>query len=141
MKPENKIFAQDFQALAEFRYHIRRFVHFSEQQARAIGLEPQQHQVLLIVKGMPQGKSATIGDIAERLQIQHHSAVELVDRLMEHGFVARHRDEADHRRVLVELTSQGEAILQQLSSAMVEELKITGPSLVQTLSLLLNAST
>src|SRR5579884_3918947 len=91
----------DYHALAEFRYQLRRFMHFSEQMARSVGLEPQQHQLLLAVKGMPEGRKATIGEIAERLQLQHHSTVELVDRLSEGGFVERQRDEEDLRRVLV----------------------------------------
>ena len=71
----------DYRALAEFRYQLRRFDRFSERAARAVGLEPQQHQLLLAVKGMPAGVHATIGLLAERLQVQHHTAVELVDRM------------------------------------------------------------
>src|SRR5487761_1614906 len=71
----------DYQALADFRYGIRRFLNFSEQAARAAGIEPQQHQALLAIKGLPAARNATIGALAERLQIQHHSAVELADRL------------------------------------------------------------
>lgn len=126
----------DYQALAEFRYHLRRFMHFSEQKTRALGLEPQQHQLLLAVKGLPAGRLATIGELAERLQIQHHSTVELVDRLVERGFVVRQRDEEDHRRVLVQLTPQGETTLQQLSATHLLELKTSGPALVKALSLL-----
>src|SRR5213594_2451833 len=98
----------DYRALAEFRYQLRRFLRFSEQAARAAGLEPQQHQLLLALKGLPEGKKATIGALAERLQHAHHSTVELVDRLVERGFIQRSRDEADQRQVLVTLTSQGE---------------------------------
>lgn len=123
----------DYQALAEFRYQIRRFIHYSEQVARSAGLEPQQHQVLLAIKGLPDGKQATIGEIAERLQLQHHSTVELVNRLSEHGYVERRRDEEDQRRVLVFLTRQGEEILQQLSAFHLAELRSTGPTLVKTL--------
>ncbi len=124
----------DYRALAEFRYQLRRFMHFTEQSARAIGLEPQQHQLLLATKGLPEGRKATIGEIAERLKIQHHSAVELVDRLVEHGFVERQRDDEDHRRVLVCLTVQGEEILRRLSTANLAELRISGPALVQALN-------
>jgi DNA-binding MarR family transcriptional regulator len=71
----------DYQALAEFRYLLRRFLHFSEQEARAAGLEPQQHQMLLAIKGLPADKAASVGELAERLQLQHHSTVELINRM------------------------------------------------------------
>src|SRR3954454_18173629 len=77
--------AEDYQALAELRDQIRRFVHFSEQAARAAGLEPQQHQLLLAVKGQPEDEEASVGALAERLQLQPHSALELVERLVERG--------------------------------------------------------
>src|SRR2546421_6776190 len=100
MDANNKeISTTDYQALAEFRYQIRRFIRYSEQVARSAGIEPQQHQVLLAVKGLPEGEKATIGKLAERLQLQHHSTVELIDRLCERGLVERRRDEADQRRV------------------------------------------
>lgn len=127
----------DYRALAEFRYQIRRFLHFSEQTARSAGIEPQQHQLLLAVKGLPEGKKATIGELAERLQIQHHSAVELVDRLAERNFVERKRDDEDQRRVLVCLTSQGEEVLQNLATTTLSELRVTGPVLVTALQVLL----
>lgn len=141
MQDQEKIALEDYQALAEFRYQLRRFIHFSEQKARTIGLEPQQHQLLLAVKGLPPGRKATIGEIAERLQIQHHSTVELIDRLVERGLVERRRDEEDHRRVLVSLTQQGEVLLQRLSSTMLAELHTTAPALVNTLGFLLHTHT
>jgi DNA-binding MarR family transcriptional regulator len=128
----------DYQALAEFRYQIRRFIRYSEQVARSAGIEPQQHQVLLAIKGLPDGEKATIGKLAERLQLQHHSTVELVDRLSERGFVERKRDEADQRRVLVQLTDHGEAMLQLLSTHTLAELQSTGPMLVKALEGLLS---
>lgn len=132
---------QDYQALAEFRYQIRRYIRFAEQAARAVGVEPQHHQLLLTVKGMPEGKRATVGEIAERLQIQHHSTVELIDRLVERGLVLRQRDEEDQRRVLISLTTQGEEILHQLSQLAVAELRMTGPALVKALNTLVNSVT
>jgi DNA-binding MarR family transcriptional regulator len=105
----------DYQALAEFRYQIRRFLRFSEGAARAAGLEPQQHQLLLAVKGMPGGRAARISDLAERLQIQHHSAVELIDRLAARGLVTRALGEDDRREVYVQLSSRGEHILSGLT--------------------------
>jgi DNA-binding MarR family transcriptional regulator len=127
----------DYRALAEFRYQLRRFMHFSEQMARSVGLEPQQHQLMLAVKGMPEDRKTTIGEIAERLQLQHHSTVELVDRLVERGLVERQRDDEDHRRVFVHLTAKGEEVLHQLSAAHLEELRTIGPSLVHSLSFLI----
>jgi DNA-binding MarR family transcriptional regulator len=132
-----EILSEDYQALAEFRYQIRRFLRFSEQVARAAGIEPQQHQVLLAIKGLPPEKRATIGELAERLQIQHHSTVELVDRLEDGGLVERQRDEEDQRRVLVHLTQQGEELLQRISSSTLAELRVAGPMLVQALSRLI----
>jgi DNA-binding MarR family transcriptional regulator len=140
MQKSEKIALEDYQALAEFRYQLRRFLHFSEQKARAIGLEPQQHQLLLTVKGLPSGRKATVGEIAERLQIQHHSTVELIDRLVERGLVERRRDEEDHRRVLVSLTERGEELLQRLSNTMLAELHTTAPALVKTLGVLIHAT-
>ncbi len=137
MNPTDEIPITEYQTLAEFRYQLRRFLRFSEQAARAAGLEPQQHQLLLAIKGLPEGSKATIGVLAERLQIAHHSTVELIDRLVERGYMQRCRDEADQRRVLVSLTQQGEEVLRNLSLAHRAELRSTGPALVQELTLLL----
>ncbi|QBD80896.1 MarR family transcriptional regulator [Ktedonosporobacter rubrisoli] len=123
-----------YQALAEFRYQIRRFLHFSDQLARSAGVEPQQHQLLLAVKGLPSDRKATIGELAERLQIQHHSTVELVNRLVEHGLVVRQRDPEDSRQVLVLLTEEGEEVLRRLSIIALSELDHTGPMLARMLS-------
>ena len=89
---------QDYVALAELRYQIRRFVRFSEEVCRNTGLKPQQHQLMLTLKGLPEGTRPSVGDIARRLQIKHHSTVELIDRLVARGVVRRHRGEADKRR-------------------------------------------
>ena len=138
MNPGDEIPITEYQALAEFRYQLRCFLRFSEQAARAAGLEPQQHQLLLAIKGLPEGKQPTISVLAERLQLAHHSTVELIDRLVERGFIQRCRDEGDQRRVLVSLTPQGEEELRNLSLAHRAELRSTGPTLVQALTLLLS---
>src|SRR6266487_3608025 len=137
MNPNNEISMAEYQALAEFRYQLRRFLRYSEQAARGAGLEPQQHQLLLAIKGLPEGKKASISTLAERLQLEHHSTVELIDRLVERGFVERCRDEADQRRVLVHLTPQGEEILRKLSLAHHAELCSVGSDLVQSLNTLI----
>ena len=123
----------DYQAIAEFRYQIRRFLRFSEDAARAAGLEPQQHQLLLGVKGMPGGRAARISDLAERLQIQHHSAVELVDRLAARGLVNRVLGEDDRREVYVRLTPRGETILKALTLHHKVELRRMAPALATML--------
>jgi DNA-binding MarR family transcriptional regulator len=135
--PDDAISIPEYQTLAEFRYQLRRFLRFSEQAARAAGLEPQQHQLLLALKGLPQGRKATIGALADRLQLTHHSTVELVDRLVERGCIQRSRDDADQRQVLVTLTPQGEEVLRNLSLAHRAELHSVGPALVQALNTLL----
>lgn len=136
-KSKGDISLSDYRALAEFRYQIRCFLHFSEQVARKAGLESQQHQVLLALKGIPQEKQASISYLAERLQLQHHSTVELVDRLAERGLVQRRRDETDQRRVLVDLTLRGEEILRELSVHHRTELQSAGPALVKALEALI----
>lgn len=134
---QESISLADYQALAEFRYQIRRILRFSEESAYATDLEPQQHQLLLAIKGLPQGRKAAVGEIAERLQIRHHSTVELIDRLVKRGLVERHRDDEDQRRVIVSLTPQGEEILDTLSRQMLTELRSNGSTFVQSLNALL----
>jgi DNA-binding MarR family transcriptional regulator len=123
----------DYQALAESRYQIRRFLHYSEQAARAMDLEPQQHQLMLALKGLPEGMRPTIGTVAERLQIQHHSTVELVNRLSLGGLVKRTRAGSDQRVVLLLLTPKGEKVLRELSLGHQAELRNQGPALVAAL--------
>jgi len=100
----------DYRELAELRCQVRRFLHFSEQAARQMGLEPQQHQLMLALKGLPLGIRPTIGTLAVRLQLQHHSTVELVNRLSVGGLVQRHRGGEDRRQVLLALTPKCEKI-------------------------------
>ncbi len=127
----------DYRALAEFRYQIRRFLRFSEEAARAAGLEPQQHQLLLAVKGLPAGTEPTISEIADRLQIRHHSVVELIDRLESRGMVLRKRAAQDRRKVCVELTPDGEKVLETLAVQHRAELDSAGPALLTALEDLL----
>lgn len=123
----------DYRALSEFRYQIRKFLHFSQQVAAEAGLEPRQHQLMLAVKGLPNGRHPRIADLAERLQIRHHSAVELVNRLAAQGYVERNRGNGDRREVLISLTAKGERILRQLSLYHRAELRTQGPALVTAL--------
>mgnify|MGYP001548059372 CR=1 FL=1 len=131
----------DYPALAEFRYQIRRFARFSEGAARSAGIKPQQHQLLLAVKGAPGGDVPRIAYLAERLQIQHHSAVELLDRMEKKGLITRVRGESDRREVLVELTAQGDHLLAELTRHMRAELRSAAPALVSALRKLTVRST
>jgi len=123
----------DYASLAELRYQIRRFLHFSEQAARKAGLEPRQHQLMLALKGLPTGVRPRIGELAERLQVRHHSAVELVNRLSAGGYVRRHRGGEDGREVLLSLTPKGEKVLRDLSLHHRAELRMRGPALIEAL--------
>lgn len=139
MSVGQEISLSQYQSLAEFRYQLRRFLHFSEQAARSVGLEPQQHQLLLTLKGLPEGRTATVSELAERLQIQHHSTVELINRMVEKDFLVRSRDESDQRKVIIHLTPNGEEILRKLSLLHRLELRSSGPELVRALNSVINA--
>ena len=119
----------DFERLAAFRYALRRFAHFSEEAVRPLGLEPQQHQALLAMEGFPGRNWATLGELAEQLQIRPHSAVGLVDRLEKAGFMLREPAPEDGRRVHVRLTPKGGEALERLSAVHREELRRIGPHL------------
>jgi DNA-binding MarR family transcriptional regulator len=119
----------EYELLATFRYALRQFLRFSEEAARAAGIEPQQHQALLAIKGFPERDQITISELADRLQIRHHSAVGLVDRLVAHGLLAREPATGDRRQVYVGLTALGEALLEQLTAAHKQELRRLGPEL------------
>jgi DNA-binding MarR family transcriptional regulator len=124
----------DYRALADFRFEIRRFLNFSERLVRAAGLEPQQHQALLAIKGLPAHRAATIGVLAERLLIQHHSAVELVNRLEAKGLLRRARGVADRREVVLTLSRRGEALLKRLTQPHHAELRSARPRLLAALA-------
>ncbi len=124
----------DYQLLAEFRYLLTRFLTFSEAAAQEAGLAPRQHQALLAIKGYPGGTAVTVGDLAERLGIRHHSAVGLVDRLVASGYLARRNDPGDGRRILLSLTALGEETLAELSTIHREELRRLSPILKPVLA-------
>jgi DNA-binding MarR family transcriptional regulator len=123
----------DYQALAEFRYQIRRFLHFSEQAVKKAGMKRGQYQLMLAIKGIPAGVRPRIRDLADRMEIRHHSAVELVNRLEAGGFVHRERAHDDRREVLLALTPKGEKVLAELAIHHHEELRSAGPELVAAL--------
>ncbi|MFT4268701.1 MAG: MarR family winged helix-turn-helix transcriptional regulator [Xenophilus sp.] len=112
----------DLEALSEFRYQLRRFLRFSEKAAHAEGLTPQQHQLLLHVKGYPGRDWASVSELAERLQMQPHSALALVARCEALGLVLREGAQ-DRRQVLVSLSPDGEARLMRLAALHQRELR------------------
>jgi DNA-binding MarR family transcriptional regulator len=125
------------ETLAAFRYALRRFLHFSEAAARAAGLTPQQHQALLAIKGFPGRDRVTVGELAERLQLRHHSTVGLIDRLAREKLVGRAPSPEDRRRVLVQLTPRGEKTLEKLSALHQTQLRHMGPELSRLLDRLI----
>lgn len=136
----NDLGAADYQTLADFRHQIRRFLHFSAEAARQAGLEPQHHQLMLAIKGAPPELPPRIGHLAEQLQIHHHSAVELADRLARRGLIRRSRSEQDRREVHVRLTAKGERLLQQLTLYHRAELRSAAPALARTLRKIMSAA-
>jgi DNA-binding MarR family transcriptional regulator len=121
------------ETLAEFRYELRRFLHFSETAAREAGLEPQQHQLLLQLAGAPAGAATTIAYAAERLELKHNSAVELVGRCEREGLLNRTVDAADKRRAILCITRKGHGVLAHLTRDHARELNERAPLLVRTL--------
>ena len=122
---------EDYVALADFRYALRQFLRRSEEAAYAAGLTPQQHQGLLAIRGFPGPEPITVGELAERLQLRHHSAVMLADRLAAAGLVERRQpaEPRDQRQVHLGLTARGRGTLEELAGAHREELCRLEPDL------------
>ena len=133
MSTNQTLHQSDYQRLAEFRYHLRGFLKFSERAASEMGLRPQQHQALLAIKGAP-GEHVTIGILAERLGIRHNSTVELIDRLIMNGLVKRRQNPRDRREVLIDLTDRAERILTKLTLAHRNEVRKLAPLLIGLLA-------
>lgn len=114
---------QDFEALARFRFGIRRYLRFSEETVRSHGITPQHYQLMLALKGFPGRDWATVRELADRLQLRHHSVVELVNRAQAQGLVERAPHPDDARAVRVSLTADGEQILARLSALHRDELR------------------
>ncbi len=123
----------DYEVLAQFRYEMRRYLRFSEEAARSYGLEPQQYQLLLAVRGMPGDAETTIVALAEQMQLRHQSVVELIDRMQVRGLVERSRSATDRRRVVIKLTDEGERLVALAAATHVERLSTVAPTLVETL--------
>ena len=131
--PHDSLDQSDYTALAEFRYLIRCFLQFSEERAKSVGLTARQHQALLVIKGYGKGEPVTVGTLADRLRIKHHSAVELANRLAESGLIERLTDQTDQRKVLLQLTSLAHEHLAALSAAHRDELARIKPMLRRVL--------
>jgi len=124
----------EFRALAEFRYRIRIFLKGSEEAARAADLEPQQYLLLLGLRGLPAGREASIKELADRMQLRHHTVVELADRLEHRGLLRRERSKGDRRQVILHLTPRGEKIITRLARQRIAELRTSAPALVHALA-------
>ena len=129
-----KLSAQEYAALAEFRHQLERFLRRRRRAAREAGLQPKQYQLMLAVKGASKHHAPTVGELAERLQIQNHSVVELVDRLEKRKYIERQRDQDDRRVVHLILTSAGEAVLRKLVASSLAELRAEAPDLLRALT-------
>lgn len=121
--PETPVTLGEYRSLARFRRGLRTFLHFSEEAARAAGLTPAQHQLLLAIKGRDTEQPPTISDLADNLKLRHHSAVELVDRAAAAALVERRADPDDARCQRVALTPRGEHMLAALSALHRQELR------------------
>ncbi len=124
--------ASEYIALAEFRYQLRRFLRHMEEEVREFGVNPQQYQLVLALKGLPKDQTPTISRLADRMQLNHNSMVELVDRCEERGLIRRGRTGTDRRQVNLSITPEGEALLRKLGSAARQELRDIGPVLVDS---------
>ena len=129
MATRKKLSKSQYENLAAFRYALRQFLRFSEDAAKRANLTPQQHQTLLAIKGFPGRDTVTVSELAERLQLRHHSTVELLDRLADLKLIVRAQSFVDRRQVNVHLTTRGEQVLDKLSSAHEEQLRRIGPQL------------
>ena len=134
-----KIKDQEYKALAELRYRIRRLLQEGDNTAHEAGLEAQQYLLLLAIRGLPEGLEATIRTLAERLLLRHHSTVELIDRLETRGYVKRVRGREDRRQVLVVLLPRGEKLLEKVVGQRLIELRSHGRALVEAISSILEA--
>ena len=123
----------EYLALGEFRYQLRRFLRNMEEATRLLGANPQQYQLILAIKGLPSHMEPTITNLAERMQLNHNSMVELADRCEEHNLLRRTRSAADRRQVSLSITPDGEALLRKLGVAARQELRDAGPTLVEAI--------
>jgi DNA-binding MarR family transcriptional regulator len=124
---------EDYQALATFRYALRKFLRFSEEAARRAGITPQQYVAMIAVRGFAERDRLTVSELAERLQVRHHSAVGLIDRMVAQGLMVRQPGGGDRRQVFVTLTARGAELLEPLAAAHRDQLQRIGGDLRQVL--------
>lgn len=134
-----RISTSSYRLLAAFRYEMRKFLAFSEKAARAAGIEPQQHQLLLALRGLPEGARPTIRTVAERLCVAHHTVVALADKLEKRSLLRRERSASDRREVLLRVTPEGEALLRALSALHRRQLADVGPAMVNALQAIVDS--
>jgi len=121
-----------YEGLAEFRYALRQFLAFSEAATREVGVTPSQYQAMLVIRASA-GPAITIGELASQMLLQHHGAVQLVDRLARIGLVERRQSTTDRRSVLIALTAKGRRLLAGLAAAHIDELLRHEPLLAEAL--------
>jgi len=129
----------EYRGLAELRYRLRRFLQEGDATARQAGLEPQQYLLLLAIRGLPDGLTATISTLADRLSLRHHSTVELIDRMEAHGYIRRFRRKEDRRQVLISLQPKGQKLLEKVVGQRIVELRSHGRALVAAISSVLES--
>lgn len=129
----------EYRGLAELRYRLRRFLQEGDATARQAGLEPQQYLLLLAIRGLPDGLTATISTLADRLSLRHHSTVELIDRMEAHGYIRRFRGKEDRRQVLISLQPKGQKLLEKVVAQRIVELRSHGRALVAAISSVLES--
>ena len=133
-KPSSKALSKEhYVLLAEFRYRLRKFLGFSEAAAISHGVSPQQYQAMLAIQGFPGRDWVTVGELAEKMQVAHHSAGGLARRMERLGLVAKSASAEDRRSVQIRLTSKGLGVLTRLIQAHKSELELIGPDLIELL--------
>ena len=126
--------SDDYEGLANFRYLLRKFLRFSKDFLRATaGLNPEQYEALLAVKAFAAPVGLTISELSERLQVKHHSAVNIVDRLAERKLITREAGETDRRRRHVQLTAKGEKLIEELAAVHRKEIRMRSAEMIKVL--------
>jgi DNA-binding MarR family transcriptional regulator len=129
-----QLHSDDYDALAELRYLGRKFLRFSKDLLRAkAGLNPEQYEALLAIKASSSPKGLTISQLSERLQVKHHSAVNIVDRLVESKLITREAGKTDRRKRHVQLTAKGERLIEELAGVHYQELRNRSEEMIQAL--------
>ena len=129
-----RLHSEDYQALAEFRYLLRKFLRFSKDFLRTTaGLNPEQYEALLAIKAFAAPVGLTISELSERLQVKHHSAVNIVDRLAERKLITREAGETDRRRRHVQLTAKGEKLIEELAAVHRKEIRMRSAEMIKVL--------